>query len=439
MTTVKPTTSKTASTIATAPGTKTAAAPSATPASIGPQLLDLNRVAPEAAVGQLIDHAYINNASDLFLVTNEQHVAALVRHLGIVRTISVLDAEQGKRCIAHLRNIASMDVAEKRRCADGRWIYHVEEADEDVDLRINSIPTLHGEDLAIRLLSRRSSIFALENLGMTAEQLTAYKSMLASPSGLILITGPTGSGKTATLYSSLVTLNDGKRKINTIENPVEYAIDGLRQSQINPAIGLTFSDLLRSILRQGPDVIMIGEIRDEESAQIAVRAANSGIVVFATLHAASAIGALQSLRGLGINSRFLSTALRGIVAQRLVRTLCPNCKIGFDLSDAPDTFDDLKKYLKPGEGKTLYGPRGCEACNQTGYAGRTGIFEILSVDRGIRHLVGENDSAQSIRENALSQSMLEFRQSAMLKVARGETSTEEVFRVIPSEDILAED
>ena len=407
--------------------------------STAPQLLDVTKLPPEAAMARRVDHAASIGASDLFLVTNEQHVAALVRHLGIVRTISILGSEQGKRCIAHLRYVAGMDVAEKRRCADGRWIFQAESLDEQIDLRINSIPTLHGEDLAIRLLSRRSSIFTLENLGMTAEQLSAYQAMLSTPSGLILITGPTGSGKTATLYSSLLTLNNGRRKINTIEDPVEYAIDGLRQSQVNPAINLTFSDLLRSILRQGPDVIMIGEIRDEETAQTAVRAANSGIVVFATLHAASALGAIQSMRGLGINPRFLSTALRGVVAQRLVRTLCLKCRTSFDLSDAPHTFDDLRRYLKPGEGNILYAARGCDACGQSGYAGRTGIFEVLPVDRDIRHLIGENVVARKIRDKAIGQSMLEFRQSAMLKVARGETSTEEVFRVIPGEDILAED
>jgi type II secretory ATPase GspE/PulE/Tfp pilus assembly ATPase PilB-like protein len=263
--------------------------------------------------------------------------------------------------------------------------------------------------------------------------------MLTNPSGLILITGPTGSGKTATLYSSLLTLNDGRRKINTIEDPVEYAIAGIRQSQVNHAVNLTFSDLLRSILRQGPDVIMIGEIRDEETAQTAVRAANSGMVVFATLHAASAVGAIQSMRGLGTNPRFLASALRGVVAQRLVRTLCTKCRVGFDLTDSPDTFDDLKQYLKPGEGKTLFAAQGCDVCGQTGYASRTGVFEILPVDRNIRHLIGESASASEIHDKALKQSMLEFRRSAMLKVARGETSTEEVFRVIPSEDILAAD
>jgi type II secretory ATPase GspE/PulE/Tfp pilus assembly ATPase PilB-like protein len=404
-----------------------------------PHLLDVSKLAPEATVAHLVEHASVIGASDLFLVTNEQHVAALVRHLGILRTISVLGAEHGKRCIAHIRNVAGMEPAEKRRCADGRWIVHVSALDEEVDLRINAIPTLHGEDLAMRLLSRRSSIFALANLGMTGDQLSAYQSMLSNPSGLILITGPTGSGKTATLYSSLLTLNDGRRKINTIEDPVEYSIEGLRQSQVNPVLNLTFSTLLRSILRQGPDVIMIGEIRDEETAQIAVRAANSGMVVFATLHAGSAVGAIQSMRGLGTNPRFLATALRGVVAQRLVRTLCLKCRVGFDITDAPDTFDDLKQHLKPSEGKALYAAKGCDECGQTGYSARTGIFELLPVGAQIRHMIGENAAARDIRDKAVSQHMLEFRRSAMLKVARGETSTEEVFRVIPSEDILSVD
>jgi type II secretory ATPase GspE/PulE/Tfp pilus assembly ATPase PilB-like protein len=400
------------------------------------QLIDVSKLAPEAAVAKLIDHAAAIGASDLFLVTNEQHVAAIVRHLGVLRTVAVLSADQGRRCQAHVRVVAGMEPAEKRRCADGRWIVEIESLDQEIDLRISAIPTLHGEDLAIRLLTRKNSVFKLEELGMTPEQLDGYKALLASPSGLILITGPIGSGKTATLYSSLMALNDGRRKINTIEDPIECAFDGLRQSQVNPATNLTFSQLLRSILRQSPDVIMVGEIRDDETAQIAVRAANSGILVFATLHAASAVGAIHSMRGLGTNPRFLASSLRGVVAQRLVRTLCPQCRLSFDLSDSPGTFDDLKDLLKPGEGKMLFAPKGCNACGHTGYAARTGIFEVLPIDRDLRHLISESASAEEIRTKALANSMLEFHRSAMLKVARGQTSTEEVFRVIPSEDLL---
>jgi type II secretory ATPase GspE/PulE/Tfp pilus assembly ATPase PilB-like protein len=298
---------------------------------------------------------------------------------------------------------------------------------------------MYGEDFALRLLSRGNQLYNLDQIGMTAEQLTSYQQMIGSPSGIILITGPTGSGKTATLYGSLMKLNDGKRKINTIEDPIEYAIDGLRQSQVNPAIELGFSELLRSVLRQSPDVIMIGEIRDEETARIAVRAANSGILVFATLHAPSAAGAVQTMRTLGSNPHFLATSLRGVVAQRLVRTLCPKCRINFDISDAPETFNDVRPWLKSDEGKLLYAAKGCEACGHTGYASRTGVFEVMPISKPIRAMISAGATAAEVREKAVEEKMLEFRSSAMLKVARGETSTEEVFRVVPSEHLTMDE
>jgi type II secretory ATPase GspE/PulE/Tfp pilus assembly ATPase PilB-like protein len=401
--------------------TKVAPAPIAPP-----QLIDVTRLQPEAAVEQLIEHA--------------------VSIGGIIRTIAILSVDQGKRCLGHVRAAAGMDVTEKRKPGDGRWIFQPRstgdiegEIAEPVDLRLNAIPTLHGEDIAIRLLSRGNKIYALDKLGMTGQQLDTYRSMITSPSGLILISGPTGSGKTATLYSSLMQLNDGKRKINTIEDPIEYAIDGLRQSQTNPAIDLSFADLLRGVLRQGPDVIMVGEIRDEETAHTAVRAANSGLLVFATVHAASAAATVQSMRALNAHPRLLSTALLGVVSQRLVRTLCPACRVSFDLSDAPETFEDLRPFLKKDEGNKLFAPVGCDKCGQTGYAAQTGVFEVMKIDRDLRHLIGENASIREIRDAAIERKMLEFRHSAMLKVARGETCTEEVFRVVPCEEILAAD
>ena len=395
---------------------------------------------PEAAVENLIEHAVSIGASDLFLVSNEQHLAVLVRHLGIVRTIAILSADQGKRCLAHVRAAAGMDITEKRKPGDGRWIFNPQSEliTEPVDLRLNAIPTLHGEDIAIRLLSRGNKIYALDSLGMTGQQFDTYRSMINSPSGLILISGPTASGKTATLYSSLMQLNDSKRKINTIEDPIEYAIDGLRQSQVNPAIGLTFADLLRGVLRQSPDVIMVGEIRDEETAHTAVRAANSGHLVFATVHAASAAATVQSMRALNSHPRLLSTALLGVVSQRLVRTLCPACRTAFDVTDL-DSFEDLRPFLKKDEGRKLYAPMGCAKCGQSGFAGQTGVFEVMKIDREIRHLIGDNASIRDIRDAAIERKMLEFRHSAMLKVAKGETCTEEVFRIVPSEEILAAD
>jgi type II secretory ATPase GspE/PulE/Tfp pilus assembly ATPase PilB-like protein len=403
-------------------------------------MVDVGLLPADQAVPKLIDHAVTLGASDLFFAANDQHTAVLVRHLGIVRPISILSPDLAKRCNSHIKVNAGMDATVTRRPLDGRWIYRRENGDA-VDLRISVIPTLYGEDFAMRLLVRNTRLFSLDALGMGKEQLSAYNQMIASPSGLILITGPTGSGKTATLYSSLVKLNDGRRKINTIEDPIEYAIEGLRQSQVNNLVNppLGFSELLRSVLRQSPDVIMIGEIRDEETARTAVHAANSGMVVFATLHAPGAPGAIQSMRSLGVPSHFLSSSLRGVVAQRLLRTLCPKCKVGFDLSSAPHTFDDVRPWLGADEGNMLYAPKGCPECNMSGYAARTGVFEVMPISKQLRDMISAGATARELRSQAIEEKMPEFRQTAMLKVARGETSTEEVFRVIPTEHLMMED
>jgi type II secretory ATPase GspE/PulE/Tfp pilus assembly ATPase PilB-like protein len=408
----------------------------------GIQLVDVTQMTPEKAAVALIGRAVSMSASDLFLSTNEQHIAANVRYLGIVRPLSILPLDLGRRLMSHMKAMSGMDLTEKRRPADGRWIFKAEGEDEDevtTDLRINIIPTIYGEDFALRILSRNTRLFSLENLGMLPHQLQQYQAMVASPSGLILITGPTGSGKTATLYSSLIRLNDGSKKINTIEDPVEYTISGMRQSQVNPAIDLGFAELLRAVLRQSPDVIMIGEIRDEETAKTAVHAANSGIVVFATLHAPTAAGAIQSMRSLGVHSHFLATSLRGVVSQRLVRTFDPATRVKTDLGDDSEMFADVAKWLGPNEGKVFYGPGPTPSNQMTGYSGRAGVFEVLPVTKTIRNLIAEGKPTRDIRTRAVEEGVMEFRQSALLKVARGDTSPEEVFRVIPSEHLLLED
>jgi type II secretory ATPase GspE/PulE/Tfp pilus assembly ATPase PilB-like protein len=301
------------------------------------------------------------------------------------------------------------------------------------------MPTLYGEDVTLRILPRDSQLLAVEALGMVRTDYNQLLKLLNSPSGLILVTGPTGSGKTTTLYACLTYLNNGEKKINTIEDPIEYAVEGCRQSQINPKLEVGFADMLRSILRQAPDIIMIGEIRDPVTAETAVRAANSGHLVLATLHAPVAAGAIQSMLALGVHPHFLSSSLLGVLAQRLIRTLCPRCKMSFDIADAPQTFEEVRKWLEPGEGKVLFGPKGCQECRMLGYSGRTGLFEVLSVSRGTRKLILEKQPTQVIRQKAIEEGMLEFRHAALLKVARGETSIEEVFRVIPSEYLGLDD
>ena len=405
-------------------------------------MVDVSGLSAEQACDKLVEAAATSGASDLFISAGEDFYAAQTRHLGIVRPLAMLTKEQGRKVVAYMLSNSGMQIDERRRPQDGRWIYQGEGSDDDdaptsVDLRINLIPTMYGEDVAVRLLTRGRALYKVENLGMTREQQQHFNQMINSPSGLILVTGPTGSGKTATLYSALLALNTGDKKINTIEDPIEYAVMGLHQSGVNSAIDLGFAELLRSVLRQSPDVIMIGEIRDAETARTAVHAANSGVVVLATLHAASAAGAIQSMRAYGVKSHFLGTSLRGVVSQRLVRTLDPASRVEIDLADAaPHTFDEIKDLLKPGEGTKLYmpGPGG-----MGGYSDRTGIYEVLPISRRIRELIANDRPTSEIRHAAADEDVLSFRQAALLKVAQGATTTEEVFRVIPTEQMEAEE
>jgi type II secretory ATPase GspE/PulE/Tfp pilus assembly ATPase PilB-like protein len=387
---------------------------------------------PEEAVAKLIDHAAAILASDLFFIANEDHVAVMVRHLGLMRLVTQMPVDMGRRCMAHLKAVSGMDVAERRRPLDGRWVRERDDGGP-LDLRLSTIPTLHGEDFTLRILDFNNRLLSMEELGLFQRDYNQLLNLLNTPGGLLLVTGPTGSGKTTTLYACLSYLNNSERKINTIEDPVEYVIPGIRQSNVNLRLDVGFPELLRGVLRQAPDVIMIGEIRDPVTAETAVRAANSGHLVLATMHAPVAAGAIQSLLGLGVNAHFLADALLGIVAQRLARTLCTECKQTFDLGNTPQTFEEVKPWLEPGQGQTIYGPKGCPACYRTGYAARTGVFELLSINREIRKLIVQRQPIQVIQQKAVEGGLIPFRQSALLKVARGDTSIEEVFRVVPSE------
>ncbi len=408
---------------------------------------DITGMGAGPAVAALVDHAVRVGASDLFFSFNANHVAVSVRHLGLVRLLTIVTTEHGRRCTSHVKAMADMDVAEQRRPQDGRWVRDDstlptrepggddEDEDEDepvgiytatvsgterVDLRVSTIPTLHGEDMAIRLLVSTPQVVSLEQLGISRRELNELTAMLEIPGGLILVSGPTGAGKTTTLYACLRYLNNGERKIHTIEDPIEYAVPGLRQSQINSKADVGFPELLRSVLRQSPDVILIGEIRDAVTAEIALRAANSGHLVLASVHAPSAPAAIQSLLGLGASAHFLSSALQGVIAQRLVRTLCPSCKVVFELDDSVQTFDEVRDWLEPGEGHVLHGARGCLDCLQSGYAGRTGVFEVLRITRELRPLIAERRTTNEIRDRAVKAGVLDLRRAALVKIARAD-------------------
>jgi type II secretory ATPase GspE/PulE/Tfp pilus assembly ATPase PilB-like protein len=401
-----------------------------------PGLDELVAQHPEQIVTGMLARAMQMQASDVYLLSDEEGLTIAVRQWGMVRTLRTIPAEKGRQLLVHVKAMAGMDIVNTRRPADGRWIQTV--AGKKVDLRLSSVPTLYGEDLTIRLLSRDAQSLTLENLGMTQRNVHDVQAILNNPSGLLLVCGPTGTGKTTTMYSCLARLHNGKRKINTIEEPIEYSLPGVRQSQVNPKIGVEYADLLKSILRQAPDVIMVGEIRDAETAITAVRAANSGHLVLATLHAPVSAGAVQSLLALGVHPHFLATSLLGVLAQRLVRKLCPACKKPFELEGAP-TFHDIRSLLGPGEGQSMYGPGGCDVCHHDGYYGRTGVFEIMTFDRDLRRLVAESRPARELEQRAIEDGMIHFRRAAMLKVAQGVTSMEEVLRSVPVEYLGLDD
>lgn len=387
-----------------------------------------------ALVSRFIDLAVDMRASDLFLTTEDQNVTVSVRHLGAVQPVQRLELNEGRRCMNYIKALAGIDLTERRRPLDGHWKFDRQDGSR-VDLRINTIPTLYGEDFALRVLLRDMARRELDQLGLMRQQVNELRGMINNPGGLILVTGPSGSGKTTTLYACLHELNDGTRKINTIEDPIEYAVSGIRQSQTNVSIDLDFPELLRSVLRQTPDVILIGEIRDGVTAQTAIRAANSGHLVLSTLHAPLAAGAVQSMLSLGVNPHFLSTSLRGIITQRLVRTLCSECRVPIDVTDSPMTFDEVKPWLEKGEGETIYAPGGCAKCHRHGYIDRTGVFEVLTVNREIRRLISEHASSRAIQDQAIDDGMIEFRRSGLITVARGVTSMDELLRIMPAEQL----
>jgi type II secretory ATPase GspE/PulE/Tfp pilus assembly ATPase PilB-like protein len=393
--------------------------------------LELRADEPDQVVPRLIEYAAQLHVSDLFFNSEEDSVDIAVRHLGLVRAISSLPGEMGRRCISYVKTMANMNISERRRPLDGRWLYRSSAGDR-LDLRINTIPTLHGEDCTIRILDQGYHLLSLDQLGLDPPLHNQLMQLLNSPSGLLLVAGPTETGKSTTLYACLSYLNNGERKINTIEDPIEYSLKGIRQSQVQTALGVGFDELLRHVLRQAPDVIMIGEIRDAETAMTAVRAAGSGHLVLSTLHAPVATAAVQSMLRLGVHSHLLSTSLLGVISQRLLRTLCPRCKASFPIP-AAHVFDEVRQWLQPGEGQQLCGPQGCPECHQTGYAARTAIFEMLTATAETREMIDDRAPAAALRKKAVEGGMIELRHSALLKVARGQTSIEEVVRILPSE------
>jgi type II secretory ATPase GspE/PulE/Tfp pilus assembly ATPase PilB-like protein len=399
-----------------------------------PLWVDIQSTEPQEIVRHLLQHGCQHQISDLLFCAEEHFVSVAARHFGLFQRVGQVEMDLGKRCIAHIKSMAGMDITEKRRPQDGRWIFR-RGREDIVDLRINTLPTLYGEDCVLRVFDRQTRLMNLDALGLIRRDFNHLVGFLTSPSGLIVVTGPTGSGKTTTLYACLHHLNNGTRKINTIEDPVEYALAGVRQTQVNPTIQLGFAEVLRSVLRQAPDVIMVGEIRDAETAQTAVRAANSGHLVLATMHTPVAAAAVQALLHLGVHPSHLATSLIGVIAQRLVRTLNKDTRVPFPVM--PQMFDAVRKHLEPSQGEKVWGPAPARVGTMP-YTGRMGVFEVMSVTHSLRELIVAQQPAQLIHQKAMEEGLIGLRQAALIAVAKGLTSVEEVFRVIPSEYLLAD-
>jgi general secretion pathway protein E len=322
--------------------------------------------------------------------------------------------------------MARLNIAERRLPQDGRIRTAVR--GRDYDLRVSTVPTLHGESVVMRLLDRTSLVEDLQSLGFSEDNLRPFLQVLDQPQGILLVTGPTGSGKTTTLYTSLLRLNSPEKKLFTVEDPIEYQLEGVNQVQIKPQIGLSFAQVLRSILRQDPDIIMIGEMRDLETAQIAIQAALTGHLVLSTLHTNSAAGTVTRLLDMGVEDYLLTSTINGVLAQRLVRRLCPECRQEYDV--LPELGEQLRSSANLGTPPLrLYRAKGCEDCQGAGYLGRVAIMELLSMTDGLRRLVLKRAESQEIHRTALQEGMRSMYEDGVRKSIAGVTSLEEVLRV----------
>ncbi len=376
----------------------------------------------------LIRYAAHQGAGDLYLSAQKHGYTITIRHDGMLRELGRVSMDWGTRVIGYAKVEARLDPAEHRKPQDGRII--VMDGEEPVDVRVSTMRTFFGEDLALRILDRRNQIFDIDRLGLPPRMKGVLWSLIRQPHGLVLVTGSTGSGKTTTLYSILSALNDGTAKINTLEDPIEFDLPGVHQSQVFPRIGLDFGDILPAVLRQDPDVIMVGEVRDSRTATTTVRAAATGQLVFATLHSTSASGAIHSMLGLGAHPHLAAATLRGVIAQHLVRRICPDCVETLDGTAGLDMFAEIAHLLPSGARPVLHQGRGCASCNHTGYKGRSGIFEMLVCNATIRELVQRVASPDAIEAQAIAQGMIPLRHSAKLMVAEGLTTIEEVMRIL---------
>jgi general secretion pathway protein E len=378
-------------------------------------------------INALLTQAVKENASDIHIETFESRMSVRMRVDGVLREIIEPPRKLASVIISRIKVMARLDIAEKRLPQDGRISLRI--AGRAVDVRVSTLPSGHTERVVLRLLDKQAGRLNLSHLGMSAVLHERLQELIKKPHGIILVTGPTGSGKTTTLYAALSNLNDARRNILTVEDPIEYYIDGIGQTQVNNKVEMTFARGLRAILRQDPDVVMIGEIRDLETAEIAVQASLTGHLVFSTLHTNTAIGAVARLRDMGVEPYLLSSSLLGVLAQRLVRVLCPKCKEPI-LPDKTER-DFLHQQLSEGDNQQdvhLYRPVGCSACNHSGFVGRMGIYEFIEMDDHLRQMI--HDCASEIQMGEyVHRTAPTLRDDGIRMVLEGTTSLDEVLRV----------
>ncbi len=374
-------------------------------------------------VNMFITRAVESRASDIHVEPFEDELKVRYRIDGVLHDIESTPKRLQAAIVSRIKIMAKLNIAERRLPQDGRIRLRVGES--ELDLRVSTIPVLFGESVVMRILRKEGIVIDLNLLGFGPEILRAFNQLITKPNGIILVTGPTGSGKTTTLYGALDKINSPDKKIITVEDPVEYQLKGVNQIQVKPQIGLNFANTLRHIVRQDPDIIMIGEIRDLETAEIAIQSALTGHLVFSTLHTNDAPSAITRLLDMGVENFLLSSTIRGILAQRLVRVICPACKE----RDAAASSKGELRLFGIGDAQALYRGMGCEQCASTGYYGRSGIFELLAVDDAIRKLILKNADANEIRDAARQSGMKTLLEDGADKVRAGMTTLSEVLRV----------
>ncbi len=394
------------------------------------RLKDLVSDAPVIrAVNRLIADAVDARASDIHLEPTEDRLAVRFRIDGLLRDMPACPPAMRAPVVSRIKVMAGLNIAERRLPQDGRLRLTVR--GHEIDLRVATAPSIHGESVVMRILDRANLALEPKALGFDADLEARFLAALSQPHGIMLVTGPTGSGKTTTLYAALAHLNARERKLMTIEDPIEYRLAGVMQSQINPAIGYTFSSALRSFLRQDPDVMMVGEIRDTETAQIAVQAALTGHMILSTLHTNTAAGAVTRLLDMGVEPFLLSSVLKGVLAQRLVRRLCTHCREPYEAD--PALLEQLGIAVPNGGATTFYRPVGCPQCKGSGYAGRIAVFEFLPIDRELAALILHRADTRAIADAGLRAGLRALRSDGIAKAQLGLTALEEVLRVA-SED-----